>query len=62
MNISVEMPSGARSRGYDREEKDALKTFESVAAQLSAWPKFQATVILADDLGEDLHRRNISNA
>jgi len=36
--VSIEMPSGARSRGYDLKEiKDAEKWYESVLAQMKSF-------------------------
>jgi hypothetical protein len=48
-NIHTETPSGANSRGYDREtEEDALKAFDEVRAQLIAM-KFVGSVVLEED-------------
>lgn len=57
-NISTEMPSGACSRGYDREtEEEALKCFECVKAQLTE-AGFVGDVVLRE-LGEEVQRESI---
>lgn len=61
-NICVEMPSGARSRGYDREkEEDALKFLDSVIRQLREWKGFVADVLLRED-AKEISREHIQNA
>jgi hypothetical protein len=62
MNIFVEMPSGARSKGYDREEQDADSTFKCVASQLRAWPHFTADVVMTNEIGDEVRRERIANA
>ena len=57
-NVRVETPSGAQSRGYDREtEEKALAVFERVISQLKVWPKFVADVILFDGRDEATRER-----
>jgi hypothetical protein len=52
-NISVEMPSGALSIGYDYDDVvRAEKTFARVVAQLKAWPLFIADVVLMENRTE----------
>lgn len=61
-NISLEMPSGARSRGYDRKtEEKATETFEQVVAFVKPWRDFTADVIMTD-IGIESRRERISNA
>lgn len=62
-NVHVEMPSGARSRGYDREtEEKAAETFSQVLAQLLPWKHFVADVVLVDNQGAELDRAGVENA
>lgn len=47
IHIFTEIPSGARSRGYEYDDKDrekAEKAFDTIVAQLQLWPKFTAEV------------------
>jgi hypothetical protein len=37
LTVATEMPSGARSQGYDVEEEIALKWFESVLKQMKVF-------------------------
>lgn len=62
-NIHTEMPSGARSRGYDRVEEDkAEETFAQVLAQLVTWKHFSADVVMDDGQGNELDRALVDNA
>ena len=61
MNIHVELPCGAVSRGYEREDSDkALATFDRVVAQLREFKKFVANVVLTDGCTE-IQREHIEN-
>ena len=61
MNIHVELPCGAVSRGYEREDPDkALATFDRVVAQLREFKNFVADVVLEDDRTE-IQREHIEN-
>ena len=62
MNIHIEMPSGARSIGYERVGNEAVKAVASVAEQLSQWPNFVAYVVMTDEVGDEVYRRYIENA
>lgn len=59
-NIRTELPSGAVSRGYDREDDDALSWFEKVKAQLAAM-KFVGDLVLCED-GVELQRETFNAA
>jgi len=62
MNVHVELPCGAISRGYEREDADrALATFERVVAQLRAFKNFVADAVLVDGRTE-IQREHIENA
>lgn len=46
-NISVEMLSGARSRGYDRREEDAaMKVHDSLVRQLTSFGLAGSAVVI----------------
>ena len=54
-NIYVVMPSGARSRGYERvTEEKALECFEQVKRQIESFD-FSGAVVLSND-GKELCR------
>jgi len=56
------MPSGAQSRGYDRQmEEEALDVFDQVAGQLQMWTNFTADVVLLED-DREVKRVKIANA
>jgi hypothetical protein len=61
MNIHVELPCGAVSRGYEREDSDkALATFDQVVAQIREFKNFIADVVLVDGRTE-IQREHIEN-
>lgn len=60
-NVAMEMPSGARSRGFDRKtEAEAVKVAESLERQLLARPSMVCDVITFLD-GAEFSRRKIDN-
>ena len=62
LNVRIEMPSGAQSRGYDRQaEEEALNVFDQVAGQLQMWTNFTADVVLLED-DREVKRVKIANA
>jgi hypothetical protein len=48
LTVATEIPSGARSVGYQIEEKVAFKWFESVLRQMRAFDMTGSSVILLD--------------
>lgn len=48
LTVATEMPSGARSVGYELEEDQALKWFESVLRQMKVFAVPGSAVILMD--------------
>lgn len=61
-SIYVEMPSGARSRGYEYENvEDAGKAMGLIVTQLKSFNKFTADVVAAEN-GKDFAREHIENA
>lgn len=61
MNIHVELPCGAVSRGYERDDLGkALATFDRVVVQILAFKKFVADVVLTDGRTE-IQREHIEN-
>ena len=62
-NIHVEVPSGARSRGYDRDtEEEALKTFERAVSQIKPWDGMVCDVVMTNEIDEEVMREHIDNA
>lgn len=60
--IYIEMPTGMRSRGYDRATEDeAAKAFDRMVSQLKPWKNFVADVVMSTERGE-IRRERISNA
>lgn len=58
-NIHIEMPSGARSRGYDRKtEEESVAVFEQMVSQILAWKDFSADVVMTDE-SEEVRRSHI---
>ena len=61
-NIHIEVPSGGKSRGWDREdEAGALQSFETAVSQIKAWKDYPADVVLLKD-GIEVKREVIRNA
>ena len=62
MNVHVELPCGAVSRGYERDDPDkAQKTFDQVVAQLREFKNFVADVVMTEGRTE-LQRERIEHA
>jgi len=60
-NICVEMPSGMKSRGYNRKtDAEAQKVFLSVVSQIRSWKDFVASVVMVNELEEEVQREAIS--
>ena len=60
-NISIELPSGARSRGFERDtEEKALAAFNTAVDQVRQMKNFTADVILTD-IGIEVKREHIDN-
>jgi hypothetical protein len=61
-NVHTEMPSGARSRGYERKtEEEAVAVFDQMVSQCRAFPNFVADVVMFDEQKE-IRREHIANA
>lgn len=59
-HIHTELPSGAVSRGYDRQDEvAAINTFAAIVMQLKAMKNYVIDVVLTED-GVELQRERIS--
>jgi hypothetical protein len=60
-NIHIEVPSGAVSRGYEREtEEEAVKVFERNVAQIKPWDGIVCDVVMTEE-GKEVKREHIDN-
>jgi hypothetical protein len=54
------MPSGAISKGYDRNtQAEALHVFDSVVTQIRAWKNFKVDVVMTRDNDGAIQRETI---
>lgn len=61
-NVRTEMPSGMRSRGYERDDEEkALTVFGLVVSQVRSWKGFVCDVILSEN-SQEMSRETIRNA
>lgn len=61
-NVFTQMPLGNVSRGYlFPDEEKAKKAFDSMVAQVRAWPKFTLDIVQHED-GIETRREHIDNA
>jgi hypothetical protein len=62
LNVRIETPSGAESRGYDRDNRAAADdVFEMLVAQIKDWRELTATVVMYED-GTEVRREKVDAA
>ena len=58
--VTIEMPSGMRSRERELNQDDATKLAKSYAEQMVVWTNFEAWVIILED-SREIGRDHIKN-
>lgn len=63
LNVHTEMPTGIRSKGFDRDTIEAAThIFDLFVADMTPWKNFTADVVMIDEHGKEIRREHIENA